>query len=156
MPQIGSQPALTVPVLPMILVAIGAFISGCSSPLFAPSRPLVGATSPVAAQSQAQAQTPPDFTELAISLASPSSQPASSVTNIAQSEPTPPIVELDRLLSSPPEGLSVYHEVHPGDTLQTLSVRYRVNLGRLIRMNGLSASTPLTPGQLLYIPRGKS
>lgn len=68
----------------------------------------------------------------------------------------PPVVELQQLLERPTsEGTSVYHEVRSGETPQTIAVRYRVDVGRLVRVNGLTASTPLVPGQLLYIPDQK-
>jgi len=63
-----------------------------------------------------------------------------------------PEVAASRVLSVQREESARYHQVQPGDTLTAIAQKNQIALNRLIEENGLSTTTVLQPGQLLYIP----
>jgi hypothetical protein len=139
--------------------ALALLPAGCTTPVIDPARETLRAPPPSFVPGTVTGEVLPGTANLSGSSAAAHPVSASSDVGLATVPPAgalpvgPQVVELERLLgNSAREGPSVYHEVRAGETVQTLSVRYRVDAGRLIRVNGLSTSAPLTPGQLLYIP----
>lgn len=124
---------------------------GCTSPVIDPARESLRMTPPPVV-----ASPPGTATVAAPPFAGVATVHAASLPQQTSGAVGPPIVDLEQLLDRPSsEGPSVYHEVRAGETAQSIAVRYRVDVGRLVRVNGLTASMPLVPGQLLYIPDQK-
>lgn len=48
---------------------------------------------------------------------------------------------------------ATYHEVKPDETLSGIARKYGTSAERLRMANGLDATTPVQPGQLVFIPK---
>ncbi len=79
--------------------------------------------------------------------ASRSIEPASELSDVPHVPATSAVT-----LPEEPGGEAIYHETKPGDTPAKVARQYRTTTERLLRHNGLNATSDLEPGQLLAIP----
>ena len=63
-----------------------------------------------------------------------------------------PTVSASSILGSNEEPAGSYYKVRSGDSLTRIAQQHQVSLNSLISENGLSTTTVLQPGQLIYIP----
>ena len=63
-----------------------------------------------------------------------------------------PIVSASSILGANREPAGTYYKVQSGDSLSRIAEQYQISLKTLISENGLSTTTVLQPGQLIYIP----
>jgi hypothetical protein len=68
----------------------------------------------------------------------------------AQAQPTQATIIPIQVSEANPDG-SVIHEVKEGQTLWNIAAAYQVNLGEVLRLNGLSEGSLIYPGQKLLI-----
>ena len=64
------------------------------------------------------------------------------------------LAKLDEIpVSHPPQLAYVYHRIRPGESLSTISRRYRCSVRSIMRANNLNRSTFIVAGKKLKIPR---
>ena len=118
-----------------LLSLVSLALTGCGSSLVEPGRFEPGRAAypqPVMGAPATAAPTTPG--------------PVTSGTNL-------PHVPLSRLVPTvPAEATALYHEVQPGETLNSVASRYHTSPDRLRKANGFDKSGALKPGQLVYIP----
>jgi membrane-bound lytic murein transglycosylase D len=65
------------------------------------------------------------------------------------------LADLDEIpVSHPPQRAYVYHRIRPGESLSTISRRYRCSVTSIMRANNLRKSSLIVAGKKLKIPRG--